>query len=123
MTLTKKLNFLHLLVQVSFFALFALLSSWSLYLFPPERFSATLLATIWLLPLVFPTWGVIKRKLYTYAWLQFITMIYFCHAIVYMMTSPAEFWIALAEFVLVMINFTAAILAIRINKQLNHFAR
>ncbi len=103
--------------QITFVLLIGLLILWCELWFPPETINAHVLTLIWILPLIFPTWGVLKAKLYTFAWLQFINMIYFCHAIMYMMSSEQEFWIASIELILVLTNFCGAIISIRLNKK------
>ncbi len=115
----QTLKLWHGITQVSFILLICLLILWAAVWFPPEKISGWTLAVIWIVPLLFPLWGVLKARLYTYAWLQFINMIYFCHAIMYLMTSELEVWVALAELILVCVNFTAAVMCIRITKKIN----
>jgi uncharacterized membrane protein len=117
MNSTYRIKLWHRVTQLSFGLLIGLLIGWHALWFPPERHSAWLLTGIIVLPLMFPLLGVIKGKLYTYAWLQFINMIYFCHAVVILMSSTAEFWLGLSELLLVLINFTAAIICIRLSKK------
>jgi uncharacterized membrane protein len=108
----------HRITQVSFLLTIVLLFFWAALWFPPHKGSGYWLGLIWITPLLFALRGVFKSDLYTYAWLQFVNMIYFCHAIMYLMSSDAEIWVASAELLLVLTNFTSAIICIRINKKL-----
>lgn len=98
--------------------LLTLLILWPTLLYPPESMPPLLLTALWIIPLLFPAIGIFKRRYYTYAWSQFINMIYFCHATVYLMTSEAELIVALFEMILVLVFFTATIMAIQVKKKL-----
>lgn len=117
MTLTQRLTLWHRLTQTSYFLLIAILVLWA-YIYPSETFSSHLVALVWVLPLLFPMRGILKRQFYTYAWAQFLNMLYFCHATVYMMTSKTEFIIATIELLLVLLFFSASIVAIQIKKKI-----
>jgi len=118
MTLVQKLNIWHWTTLLSYLMLVVLLIIWPTLFYPPESMPRLLLTVIWVFPLLFPAIGIIKRRYYTYAWSQFINMIYFCHATVYLMTSEKEFFIALIEMTLVLIFFSATIVTIQIKKKL-----
>lgn len=117
MNLTQHLTLWHRLTQISYFLLIALLISWA-YIYPSETFASYIVALAWVLPLLFPMRGILKRQFYTYAWAQFLNMLYFCHATVYMMTSKPEFIIATLELLLVLFFFIASIVAIQLKKKI-----
>ncbi|NVJ61358.1 MAG: DUF2069 domain-containing protein [Gammaproteobacteria bacterium] len=99
--------------QISYFALITLLIAWATLLYPPKTVSIEVILVSWLLPLLFALPGIIQKKRYTFAWLQFVNVIYFCHSAWYLTSKTNEFWLAVLEMVIVLINFTFAVLAIR----------
>lgn len=99
--------------QLSYFALLALLVIWAIWLYPPQTVSIEVVLLAWLLPLLFALPGVLQKKLYTFAWLQFVNVIYFCHSAWYMTSDSNEFWLAILEMLIVLSNFTCAVMAIR----------
>ncbi|MCO7223078.1 DUF2069 domain-containing protein [Pleionea sp. CnH1-48] len=113
----QKINLFHRITQASYFALLALLILWLVFLHPAENINPYFVAAVWIIPLLFPMPGMIQKKLYTYAWAQFLNMIYFSHAIMYMMSEPDEFWLATLELILVMTFFTTSIITIRLEKR------
>jgi uncharacterized membrane protein len=70
-----------LLGQLGFGLLFLLIPLSVLWLNPPKLGSQwVLLALLWG-PLWFPLLGIIRGKAYTFAWANFIVMIYFVHSL------------------------------------------
>ncbi|WP_240652697.1 DUF2069 domain-containing protein [Rheinheimera riviphila] len=70
-----------LLGQLGFGLLFLLMPLSVLWLNPPKLGSQwVLLALLWG-PLWFPLVGIIRGKAYTFAWANFIVMIYFVHSL------------------------------------------
>lgn len=84
--------------QVGFLALFLLIPAWVLWLDPPELGSSrVLLALLWG-PLWLPMLGILRGKAYTFAWANFIVMIYFVHSLTHLwISSGTTFYLALAE--------------------------
>lgn len=67
--------------QLGFGLLFLLMPLSVLWLNPPKLGSQwVLLALLWT-PLWFPLLGIIRGKAYTFAWANFIVMIYFVHSL------------------------------------------
>jgi len=67
--------------QLGFGLLFLLMPLSVLWLHPPQLGSQwVLLALLWG-PLWFPLAGIIRGKAYTFAWANFIVMIYFVHSL------------------------------------------
>ncbi|NVK89559.1 MAG: DUF2069 domain-containing protein [Gammaproteobacteria bacterium] len=102
-----------LFTQISYFALIILLALWATLIESNSPFPTGLKLALWLAPLLFALPGVLRGQLYTFAWLQFINMIYFCHAVWFWMSDGWEMWLASLEMLLVLGNFSAAIIAIR----------
>lgn len=70
-----------LLGQLGFALLFLLMPLSVLWLNPPQLGSQwVLLALLWL-PLWLPLPGILRGKAYTFAWANFIVMIYFIHSL------------------------------------------
>jgi len=84
--------------QLGFLLLFLLIPAWVLWLSPPELGSPrVLLALLWG-PLWLPLWGIWQGKAYTFAWANFIVMIYMLHGLTHLWISNGlRFWLALAE--------------------------
>ncbi|WP_233520478.1 DUF2069 domain-containing protein [Flocculibacter collagenilyticus] len=85
--ITKKLQ---LLTAVGYIGLFILIPLWYIYLFPTKDISLTLSLAMFWLPLFFPLKGLIKGNPYTYAWANFVVMIYFMHGLTGIWLSPEE---------------------------------
>lgn len=62
---------------VGYFSLIGLLVVWYGIMQP-----AYVALTILLFPLAFPIYGLVRGKAYTYAWMSFLTLLYFIHGTV-----------------------------------------
>lgn len=84
--------------QLGYLGLFLLIPAWVLWLSPPELGSPrVLLALLWG-PLWLPLWGILRGKAYTFAWANFIVMIYLLHSLTHLWISQGlQFWLAVAE--------------------------
>ena len=87
-----------ILGQLGFSLLFLLMPLSVLWLNPPQLGSQwVLLALLWL-PLWLPLLGILRGKAYTFAWANFIVMIYFVHSLTNLwVASNMAFGIALIE--------------------------
>jgi uncharacterized membrane protein len=96
--LAAKTRMLLRLGQTGFLALFLLIPAWVLWLSPPEMGSPrVLLALLWG-PLWLPLIGIWQGKAYTFAWANFIVMIYFVHGLTHLwISSGLPFFLAIAE--------------------------
>jgi len=96
--LAAKTRMLLRLGQTGFLALFLLIPAWVLWLSPPEMGSPrVLLALLWG-PLWLPLIGIWQGKAYTFAWANFIVMIYFVHGLTHLWISTGlPFFLAIAE--------------------------
>lgn len=93
--------------RAGFWGLWLLMPAWFLWLSPPELGNRyTLLALMWL-PLWLPMYGIIKGHAYTFAWANFIVMLYFLHSLtnlwvrdgLYLVLSIVELVLACMMFV------------------------
>lgn len=84
----------------SYFLLLVFMPLWLIVLVPSQGLSPTLVLVMFTLPLLFPAKGLIKGNPYTYAWSNFILMIYFLHSLTTIWVLPEEWIYATIEFVL-----------------------
>jgi len=96
---TPKMLLAHRLTLVGYFGLILLIPVWNLWWYPSEIFSNQVLTGFWLVPLLFPGYGLLKGKAYTHAWSGFIAVIYICHALASLVTSLPEIFPILLELI------------------------
>jgi uncharacterized membrane protein len=82
-----------------YFSLLLLMPLWLLVLSPSEGLSPVLSMVMFTLPLLFPLKGLVQGNPYTFAWSNFIVMIYFLHSITTLWVTPEDrLWAALELF-------------------------
>lgn len=86
-TTTKRFQ---LCALTGYIGLLILMPLWLLVLAPREGYSLGFVFALYILPLLLPLKGVIQDKPYTYAWANFIVMIYFIHSLTLLWISPDE---------------------------------
>ncbi|QBY05612.1 DUF2069 domain-containing protein [Thalassotalea sp. HSM 43] len=80
---------------------------WLLVLSPSEALSPTLALVMFVLPLLFPLKGILQGNPYTFAWANFIVLIYFLHSLTTLWVSEGETLYALIELLLANLMFFA----------------
>lgn len=93
--------------QLGHFALLAFVCAWHSVISPPAEFSALVLTLVWAVPLLFPIKGILQAKPYTFAWSNFVLLLYFLHSLTLIYVDEGERWLAVVELLLVSITFTA----------------
>lgn len=78
------------LTLVSYFSLLIFMPLWLIVLNPTEGFSPCLSLSMFTLPLLFPLKGLWQGNPYTYAWSNFVLMIYFLHSLTTLWVSPSD---------------------------------
>ncbi|MEL0642301.1 DUF2069 domain-containing protein [Pseudoalteromonas aliena] len=79
--------------------LLALIPLW-MYFVPPLNGNASLVSLFLpIIPLLLPLRGIIKDNTYTYAWANFIVMLYFIHGLTMLWAAPDELMWVLLELV------------------------
>lgn len=68
---------------------------------------------MYVVPLAFPLWGIVKGKPYTHAWANFILMWYFLHSLTMLYIAPEQLAWAIAELALTSICFISCTLYAR----------
>jgi uncharacterized membrane protein len=101
---TRKLKFITLL---SYFSLLIYMPLWLLWINPSEGLSPWLSLAMFTLPLLFPLKGLVKGDPYTYAWANFIVMLYFLHALTTLWVSSEDLIWASVELCLATSMFLA----------------
>jgi len=107
----------HIIASTSLVALILLCVAWELWLVPLRSGGSALAMKA--LPLLLPLFGVLHGKRYTYQWSSMLILAYFMEGVVraWSERGPAQA-LALAEIVLSMVFFTAAISYARFTRAL-----
>ncbi len=83
----------------SYFSLLVFMPLWLIVISPSKGLSPLLTLAMFTLPLLFPLRGLIKGNPYTFAWSNFIVMIYFLHSTTTLWVSPEDrLWAAIELF-------------------------
>jgi len=88
------------LQQITLFGYFSLLfymPLWLIFVSDDSALSIPLTLVMFVLPLLFPLKGLVQGNPYTYAWSNFIVMIYFLHSLTTLWVSADEKLWALGE--------------------------
>ncbi|MGB0936614.1 MAG: DUF2069 domain-containing protein [Colwellia sp.] len=73
-----------------YIALLVYMPLWLIVLNPSESLSPTLSLIMFTLPLLFPLKGLIQGNPFTYAWSNFIVLIYFLHSLTTLWVIPED---------------------------------
>ncbi|GAA5134291.1 DUF2069 domain-containing protein [Thalassotalea piscium] len=80
----------------AYFSLLIYLPIWLLVINPSEGLSPILTLVMFTLPLLFPLKGLVQGNPYTYAWSNFIVMLYFLHSLTTLWVSKEDYlWASL----------------------------
>jgi len=101
---TKQLNKIAL---ISYFLLLIYMPLWLIFLSPSEL-SPVLCLSLFTLPLLLPLKGIIQGSPYTYAWTNFIIMLYFLHSLTTLWVLPKDIIWASIELLLAGTFFLSA---------------
>lgn len=83
-----------------YIGLLILMPLWMFVLAPREGYTFAFVFVMYILPLLLPLKGIIQDKPYTYAWANFVVMIYFMHSLTLLWITPNELMLALLELTL-----------------------
>ncbi|TPH16436.1 DUF2069 domain-containing protein [Litorilituus lipolyticus] len=75
---------------IGYFSLLFYMPLWLLVLSPSESLSTGTTLVLFTLPLLFPLKGLLQGKPYTYAWSNFIVLIYFLHGLTTFWVLPED---------------------------------
>ena len=93
---------------ISYFSLLIYMPLWLIFISPSTGLSPTLTIVMFVVPLLIPMKGIIQGNPYTYAWTNFVVMIYFLHSLTTLWVAPEDRLWAAIELVLATILFLAA---------------
>lgn len=93
---------------ISYFSLLIFMPTWLIFINPTEGFSPYLTLAMFTLPLLFPLKGLLQGTPYTYAWSNFILMLYFLHSLTTLWVSPEDLVWASIELILCTTMFIGA---------------
>ncbi|GAA6204487.1 DUF2069 domain-containing protein [Thalassotalea sp. SU-HH00458] len=88
-----------------YFALLVYMPLWLLLINPSDGLSPMLTLVMFTLPLLFPLKGLIQGNPYTYAWSNFIVMIYFLHSLTTLWVSEEDMIWAMLELIFTTMMF------------------
>ncbi|OBT16905.1 hypothetical protein A9264_10455 [Vibrio sp. UCD-FRSSP16_10] len=91
--------------QIGHFSLLVWVLLWHSVISPPAEFSPWFLTIAWTLPLLFPIKGIVAQKPYTFAWANFILLLYFLHSLTLVYIDEGERTLAIIELVITSIAF------------------
>ena len=101
---SKQLNKIAL---VSYFLLLIYMPIWLIFI-NPSQLSPVLSLALFTLPLLIPIKGICQGSPYTYAWTNFIIMLYFLHSLTTLWVNPKDMIWASIELLLTSIFFLSA---------------
>ena len=76
---------------LGYFSLLIYMPIWLLIINPSDGLSPLLTLTMFTLPLLFPLKGLVQGNPYTFAWANFVIMIYFLHSLTTLWVSAEDF--------------------------------
>lgn len=81
---------------IGYIGLLVLMPLW-MYFVPPQEGPLDVMSLfVPIIPLLLPLRGIIKDNTYTYAWANFVVMLYFIHGLTMLWVAPDElFWVLL----------------------------
>ncbi len=82
-----------------YFSLLLYMPLWLLVLSPSGALSTTTTLILFTLPLLFPLKGLLQGNPYTYAWANFIVLLYFLHSLTTLWVIPNDRLWALLELI------------------------
>ncbi|GAA6172765.1 hypothetical protein NBRC116592_24350 [Colwellia sp. KU-HH00111] len=80
-----------------YFSLLVYMPLWLLVLSPSSSLGTTTTLILFTLPLLFPLKGLLQGNPYTYAWANFIVLIYFLHSLTTLWVLPSDIIWAVLE--------------------------
>lgn len=90
---------------VGYFSLLFFMPLWLLVLSPSEALSTSTTLLLFVLPLLFPLKGILQGNPYTFAWANFIVLIYFLHSLTTLWVLPSDRIWATLELIFASIMF------------------
>lgn len=96
------------LALIGYFSLLIWMPLWLIVLSPSESLSITTSLVMFTLPLLFPLKGLLQSNPFTYAWSNFIVLIYFLHSLTTLWVLPEDMLLAIMELIFASTMFFGA---------------
>lgn len=93
--------------------------AWHTWLHPSPLLSKTFMLMIWLPWLFLPLPGLLRGRIYTYRWVNFILMPYILHSTTLLVTQTVPWWLCMVELTLALSAFSLNLLTVRTAKTLS----
>jgi len=93
---------------IGYFSLLIFMPLWLIVLSPSESLSASTSLLMFTLPLLFPMKGMLQGNPFTYAWSNFIVLIYLLHGLTTLWVLPADRIWAILELIFASAMFFGA---------------
>lgn len=90
-----------------YFSLLVYMPLWLNIINPTDGLSPTLNFVFFTLPLLFPLKGLIQGNPYTYAWSNFVVMIFYLHSLTTLWVSPSDIIWAAIELIFATMMFVS----------------
>lgn len=103
--MTLSTTFYHRLALIGYFGLLIWVPVWHYVLTGGMEKSPLFVFIVWIIPLLLPLRGIIKNQPYTFAWANFVVMIYLMHSLTAMYVNENERLFALVELVFAIMMF------------------
>lgn len=98
-------NNLKKIALFGYFSLLIFMPLWLLVLSPSEALSTSTTLILFTLPLLFPLKGLLQGNPFTYAWANFIVLIYFLHSLTTLWVLPNDMIWAILELIFATMMF------------------
>ncbi|MFT6267628.1 MAG: putative membrane protein [Alphaproteobacteria bacterium] len=115
--MSPKVKAYRYMALIGHLGLLAWMSIWYLGLSGARDYSITFIFIVYLLPLLFPLYGIVKAKPYTHAWSCFVVLWYFMHSATTMYVEPTYIIHAVIEMVFVIMMFVGCAMFARLRGQ------
>lgn len=105
--------YFHHVAITGFFGLFTLLMLWFTTLAPSQRFPVALMLLAFVVPLLLPMRGLLRRENKGCAWSAYLSLFYFMHGCIEAYANHEERWYAILEIIFSLMIFFGSALYIR----------
>jgi uncharacterized membrane protein len=100
-----KTNTYKKIALLGYFSLLIYMPLWLIVLSPSSALGTTTTLVFFTLPLLFPLKGLLQSNPFTYAWSNFIVLIYFLHSLTSLWVLPEETLFATLELIFASLMF------------------
>lgn len=115
--MNSKLRSWYKITIFSYLGLITTVVVWYFIISPPKHTLSVILSSIYLIVLLLPAPGLIRKSNRVYMWSSYIMLIYFAHGIIESWANAEERWYALLELVLSSLYFVGATMCYRYSRQ------